>query len=201
MSLLVAAAALVAALAAADPPDSSQRGSAPTPAQSNRAADDAQRGSRGSTAGGEERTGPPSAGIESGGANGLAGGRTDEGPRGGTGIRGDDGTVTRDQARNRANAQARPRNKKGSFDRPADTPPDMNRDAKPMGSGVRRGTADQRRPRSKTIPDGAQQGAAGGVASDPEESPGGSAPNGTAGKGAGTQPDKKQRGSEPDSPR
>ncbi|HYS09838.1 MAG TPA: hypothetical protein VEP66_13885 [Myxococcales bacterium] len=199
MSLL-AAAALVAALAASDPPDSSQRGSAPTPAQSNRAADDAQRGSRGSTAG-EERTGPPSAGIENGEANGLAGGRTDEGPRGGTGIRGDDEAVTRDRARNRANAQARPRNKKGSFDRPADTPPDMNRDAKPMGSGVRRRTADQRPPRTKTIPDGAQQGAAGGVASDPEESPGGSAPNGTAGKGAGTQPDKKQTGSEPDTPR
>src|SRR5882672_11288897 len=134
MSLL-AAAALVAALAASDPPYSSQRGSAPTPAQSNRAADDAQRGSRGSTAG-EERTGPPSAGIEGGEANGLAGGRTDQGPRGGTGIEEGADRPGREQARARSAAQKRRPNKKGSFDRPADSPPDINRSPKPIGSGV-----------------------------------------------------------------
>src|SRR5258706_8612278 len=116
MSLL-AAAALVAALAASDPPDSSQRGSAPTPAQSNRAADDAHRGSRGSTAG-EERTGPPSAGIENGEANGLAGGRTDEGPRGGTGVRGDDEAVTPDRARHPAHPHGPPPDKKGPLHPP-----------------------------------------------------------------------------------
>ena len=40
--------------------------------------------------------------------------------------------------------------------------------------------------------------AAGGVASGPEEGSGGSSTRGVAGKGAETQPDKKETGAEPD---
>src|SRR2546423_12597757 len=102
-------------------PDSAQRGSPPTATDANRAADSSQRGSRGSTAGGEERTGPPAAGIESGDANGMAGGRTDEGPRGGTGLR--EGATRIERERARVNSQARRRNRKGSLERPAGSPP------------------------------------------------------------------------------
>ena len=108
--------------------DQAQRGSAPTPADRGSPAESSQRGSMGSTAGGEERTATPGAGIETGQANGLAGGRTDEGPRGGTGLR-DGDTQSHERARARANAQARGRNKRGSLERPADVPAQMNRAA------------------------------------------------------------------------
>lgn len=174
--------------------DSPQRGSSPTPMDANHAPPTSQRGSRGSTAGGAERTGAPGAGIESGDANGMAGGRTDEGPRGGTGIRGTmRGEHTR--ARARADAQARKPNQKGSFERPAETPPQIELNPKAMGSGapmVR--VEDEPQPQGKNYPDGPQPGAAGGIASGTEGSPGGAAVEGTAGKGAQMQPDKKAGG-------
>jgi len=185
--------ALLCALAAdptADKPsapnDNAQRGSAPAPADANRAADTSQRGSRGSTAGGDERTGPPAAGIESGDANGMAGGRTDEGPRGGTGIREGGSRIRRDRAR------GKPRNRKRSLDRPADSPPQRNEDPKPMGSGAPMTPVQaEPRPQGRNYPDGAQHGAAGGVASGADEEAGAAAPRGTTGKGGQTQPDKK----------
>lgn len=168
--------------------DSPQRGSSPTPMDANHAPATSQRGSRGSTAGGAERTGTPGAGIESGDANGMAGGRTDEGPRGGTGIRGTlRGRHTR--ARARANAQARRPNPKDSLERPAETPPQIELDPKPMGSGAPMVTVDQEpQPQGRNYPDGPQPGAAGGIASGTEGSPGGAATEGTAGKDARAQP-------------
>ncbi|HEY6909290.1 MAG TPA: hypothetical protein VI356_07970 [Myxococcales bacterium] len=174
--------------------DAPQRGSSPTPMDANHAPPTSQRGSRGSTAGGAERTGTPGAGIESGDANGMAGGRTDEGPRGGTGIR---GTLRGDhtRARARANAQARGPNQKGSFDRPAETAPQIELNPKVMGSGapmVR--VEDEPQPQGRNYFEGPQPGAAGGIASGTEGSPGGAAVEGTAGKGAAMQPDKKAGG-------
>jgi len=194
-SLLVGA--LLCALAMAQStgegrPDSAQQGSAPTPADANRAADTSQRGSRGSTAGGDERTGPPAAGIGSGDANGMAGGRTDEGPRGGTGIREGGSRIRSDRARGKVNSQARPRNRKRSLNRPADAPPQRNEDPKPMGSGAPMiPVQSEPVPQGRNYPDGAQHGAAGGVASGTDEEAGSASTRGTAGKGAQTQPDKK----------
>jgi hypothetical protein len=188
---LVPAAAL-AQSNAENRPDSAQRGSAPTPADASRAADTSQRGSRGTTAGGDERTGPPAAGIESGDANGLAGGRTDEGPRGGTGIREGGSRTQNERARGKVNSQARPRNRKRSLERPADSPPQRNEDPKPMGSGApMTPVQNEPVPQGRNYPDGAQHGAAGGVASGTEDTPGAASPRGTTGKGAQTQPDKK----------
>jgi hypothetical protein len=84
----------------------------------------------------EEQTGPPGPGIEAGTANGMAGGRTDEGPTGGTGIRSStpDGS---EEARAKANDQARGPNEEGSFLRPAETPPQINTDPHPIGSPVK----------------------------------------------------------------
>ena len=174
-------------------PDLPQRGSAPTAGEANRAADTSQRGSRGSTAGGEERTGPPAAGIESGNANGLAGGRTDEGPRGGTGIR-EDGRARHEHARARKNSQARGRNKKGSLARPADSPPQINRDPKPMGSGApMTPPGKEPQPEGRNYPAGPQPGGAGGIASDTgDSSAGAAATTGTAGKAAPPQPEDKK---------
>jgi hypothetical protein len=172
--------------------DNAQRGSAPTPADANRAADTSQRGSRGSTAGGDERTGPPAAGIESGDANGMAGGRTDEGPRGGTGIREGGSRIQSERARGKVNSQARPRNRRRSLNRPADSPPQRNEDPKPMGSGAPMTPVQSEPvPQGRNYPDGAQHGAAGGVASGTDEEAGSASTRGTAGKGAQTQPDKK----------
>src|SRR5256885_11632306 len=93
-------------------PDPTQ--STSTPSEVNRAADSSQRGSRGSTAGGDERTGPPAAGIESGDANGMAGGRPAEGPRGGTRIREGGARIPHQRAPGKANSHTRPRNRKRS---------------------------------------------------------------------------------------
>lgn len=114
--------------------DSPQLGSAPTPADRKSTAETSERGSMGVTAGGQERTAIPGAGIESGEANGMAGGRTDEGPRGGTGIR--ESAPPGERARQRADDQLRAENAPGSFLRPADSPPDMNLDPEPIGSGA-----------------------------------------------------------------
>jgi hypothetical protein len=206
MNLFVAS-GLMLALAAAqssteDRSKDTQRDAAPTSRDANRAADASQRGSRGTTAGGAERTGPPAAGLESGEANGMAGGRTDEGPRGGTGISDGGERIRRDRARRRANDQARGPNKKGSFERPADSPPQINRDPKPMGSGAPMTRAErQPGPQGRNHVEGPQHGAAGGVASDPKENPGGSSQSGTAGKGAEIQPDRKETGSESETKR
>ncbi len=169
-------------------PDPTQ--STSTPSEVNSAADTSQRGSRGSTAGGEERTGPPAAGIESGDANGMAGGRTDEGPRGGTGLR--EGATRIERERARVNSQARRRNRKGSLERPAESPPQRNEHPKAMGSGAPMTPVDQEpRPEGRNYVEGAQHGAAGGVASGTADAPGGASTEGTAGKGAQAQPDKK----------
>ena len=179
-----------------------QRASAPTPSDANRAADTSQRGSRGTNAGGDERTGPPGAGVESGDANGMAGGRTDEGPRGGTGIREGGSRIQRDRARGKVSSQARRRNKKGSLDRPADSPPQRNENPKPMGSGAPMvPVTEQPQPEGRNYVEGPQPGAAGGVASGTEGAPGGSSPSGVSGKGAQTQPDKKTTGDQPETPR
>ncbi|HUJ27216.1 MAG TPA: hypothetical protein VLW85_14425, partial [Myxococcales bacterium] len=60
---------------------------------------------------------------------------TDTGPLGGTGVR-FTGDEHGEQARANADDQARGRNAPGSFLRPADSPPQMNRNPKPMGSGA-----------------------------------------------------------------
>ena len=191
MSPLALAAALVLALAADPPGADPQRGSAPTPGDANRMGGSSQRGSRGYTPGGDERTGPPAAGVESGDANGMAGGRTDQGPRGGTGIREGGTRIRREQARARANAQARRRNAKRSLERPAEAPPQRNEDPAPTGSGAPMAPAD-RQPKAsgRNIPAGPQHGSAGVVASGVEQGPGGATPEGSAGKGAETQPDR-----------
>ena len=189
MTILVAGALLCAL--AADPPT-------PTPGDASRAGDDSERGSRDSSAGGNERTGPPGAGVESGDANSMAGGRTDEGPRGGTGIREGGDRIRKDHQRARANAQARGQNKKGSLERPADVPAQMNRNPKPVGSGGPSRPEGGPRPQGQNYLEGPQHGAAGGVASGPEEGSGGSSTRGVGGKGAETQPDKKETGAEPD---
>lgn len=133
--LALALAALLAQSTSEGKSDRAQRGSAPTPADRGSTSESSQRGSEGSTAGGEERTAVAGAGIESGEANGMAGGRTDEGPQGGTGIRGLSVGLN-ERARAIANDQARGPNKPGEFLRPADTPPDMNLHPKVMGSGA-----------------------------------------------------------------
>jgi hypothetical protein len=181
--------------------DLPQQGSAPTPKDAKGAPDTSQRGSRGSTAGGDERTGAPGAGVESGDANGMAGGRTDQGPHGGTGIREGGGGAERERARAKQSGQARGRNRKGSLARPADSPPQINRDPKPAGSGAPMTPVEQEpRRQGRNYVEGPQPGAAGGVATETESTPGGAAPRGPTGKGAQTQPDKKPTDRRPDSP-
>ena len=188
MNALVAGALLCALAAAGEP----QQGSVPTPAEANRAADTSERGSRGTTAGGEERAGPPGAGLESGQANGMAGGRTDEGPRGGTGIRGGE-RISHEHQRARKSSQARGRNAKGSLLRRAEAPPQINKNPTPMGSGApMTRPSKEPKPQGPNLDAGPQQGAAGGVASDTgETSPGAAATTGTAGKAAEPRPEKK----------
>jgi len=194
---LIAALALVPAAASAQQegkgPDLPQQGSsASTSSDANQAADKAQRGSRRYNAGGSERAGPPAPGIVSGEANGMAGGRTDEGPRGGTGIRGADRAM-HERERARENSQARGRNKKGTLVRPAETPPQINRNPQPIGSGApQTPVADEPRPQGQNYPAGPQPRAAGGVASDTgDTSPGAAATTGTAGKASPPEPEKK----------
>lgn len=84
--------------------------------------------------GDDQRAGSQGAGIEPGVANGMAGGRNDMAPGGETSGRGEKGPGhERDRAK--ANSQARGRNKRGSFARPASSRAQMNRHPKPVGSG------------------------------------------------------------------
>ena len=85
--------------------------------------------------GGTDRIGPPGPGIEAGRANGLAGGRTDEGPLGGTGIPGGFGEQ-HEHARAVANSQGRKPNAPGSFLRPPDMPPVTELHPRARGSGA-----------------------------------------------------------------
>lgn len=157
-------------------------------------ADTSQRGSSGDAAGGAERTGPPAPGIGSGGASGLSGGRTDEGPAGGTGIRRRAGGSEREKAK--ADDQARGRNAKGSLARPADSPPQINRKPKAIGSGAPNLPPEQeQRTQGKNYGRRGMEGNAGGVASG-EDNPGGSAPAGVSGKSKRTQPGE-QRADQP----
>ena len=111
-------------------------------------------------------------------------GSTDEGPRGGTGIRDGATRIERERARARANSQARRRNRKGSLERPAETPPQRNEDPKTMGSGAPMTPVDQEpRPQGRNYLEGDQRGAA--------DAPGGASPEGSAGKGAQTESDEK----------
>jgi len=184
------------------PTEGRDRATAPTPKDANSAADTSQRGSRGVSAGGDERTGPPAAGVESGDANGMAGGRTDEGPRGGTGIREGGARIQRERARGKANAQARGRNRKGSLDRPADSPPQREDHPSVIGSGAPNvPVSEEPRPQGRNYVEGPQHGAAGGVASGPDDASGGAAPAKEPGKGAQTQPDKKAAGDGQPTPR
>jgi hypothetical protein len=66
----------------------------------------------------------------------MAGGRTDEGPPGGTGIREGGARIQRERTRGKANAQARGRNRKGSLERPADSPPPREDNPSVIGSGA-----------------------------------------------------------------
>ena len=70
-----------------------------------------------------QATSAPGPGIEAGTGNAMAGGRTDFGPAGVTGIDGVAG-LSHDRALAKANDQARGENEKGSFLRPAETAPD-----------------------------------------------------------------------------
>ena len=138
--IAAAALALAPAVASAQSTPSaqgnSQQGSAPTArSRGNNAADTSERGSRGSQSTTGERTGPPGAGIESGQGEALGGGRTDEGPAGGTGIRASANT-TGERQQAKLDDQLRGANRDGSLLRPADSPADINRDPKAMGSGA-----------------------------------------------------------------
>jgi hypothetical protein len=124
-------------------------------------------------------TSAPGPGIEAGAGNAMAGGRTDFGPTGQTGI--DGAGVAHERALARANDQARGENEKGSFLRPADSPPDINLDARAIGSGADYGA----------FPTGAayyfdehhqRHGQAGGISSGTGNQAGGSASQGSAGK-------------------
>jgi hypothetical protein len=134
---------------------------------------------------GEE--GKPGAGIQSGTANGMAGGRTDVGPEGQTGIRRMKG-AKHERARAKANSQARGPNKPGSFLRPADTAPQMNTHPKAIGSGAPEIPVDQEPPvRGKNLGRASHRGRAGGVASG-KGNPGAASTKGSAGKGEQTKP-------------
>jgi len=87
------------------------------------------------------------------------------------------------------------------LERPADMPAQMNRNPKPMGSGAPSTPEGGRKSQGRNYVEGPQHGAAGGVASGPEDDPGGSSTRGVSGKGAETQPDKKETGSEPAHPK
>ena len=186
-SLLCVAALLLAQSTTEGKADKSQQATSPTPADANtRSADTSQRGSHGSTAGGEERSGKPGAGIESGDANGLAGGRTDEGPAGGTGIRGALGEQ-HERARAKANSQRRGRNRKGSLERPAEAGETLNQHPRAMGSGAPNIPVDQEpKTQGKNYRETDHKGAQ-------PENPSGASPHGIAGKSHRTQPDAEKK--------
>lgn len=127
-----------------------------------------------------QATAAPGPGIEAGTGNAMAGGRTDFGPAGVTGIDGVAG-LSHDRALAKANDQARGENEKGSFLRPAETAPDMELNTQAIGSGADEGA----------FPVGGKdyfdshtdrEGKASGIASGSNQE-GGAAPKGSAGKG------------------
>ena len=72
--------------------------------------------------------------------------------------------------RARANSQARGKNAKGSLDRPAETPPQINLDPKPMGSGAPMTAVSQEpQPQGRNHDAGPQPGAAGKAAEPKDE--------------------------------
>jgi hypothetical protein len=128
-----------------------------------------------------QATAAPGPGIEAGTGNAMAGGRTDFGPAGVTGIDAVAG-LSHDRALAKANDQARGENGKGSFLRPADTAPDMDLSPQAIGSGAEEGA----------FPTGGKdyfdshsdrEGKASGIASGSNQE-GGAASQGSAGKGA-----------------
>lgn len=132
----------------------------------------------------------PGPGIELGTANAMAGGRTDLGPMGMTGI--DGSGPAHERALAKANDQARGANEKGSFLRPADTPPQIGLGLKPMGSGAEEGAFpfgghdyfDSSRP---------VRGLAGGATSGEGYQAGGAATHGSAGKNPAASPSHDER--------
>jgi len=137
-----------------------------------------------------ENIAAPGPGIELGTANAMAGGRTDLGPTGMTGI--DGSGVTHERALAKANDQARGPNEKGSFFRPAETAPQIGLGLKPMGSGAEEGAFpfgghdyfDSSHP---------QHGKADGVAGGEGYQAGGAAAQGSAGKAADSTPSHDER--------
>ncbi|HEY2030152.1 MAG TPA: hypothetical protein VGH20_13190 [Myxococcales bacterium] len=132
-----------------------------------------------------ENIAAPGPGIELGTANAMAGGRTDLGPMGMTGI--DGAGSAHERALAKANDQARGANEKGSFLRPADTPPQIGLGLKAMGSGAEEGAFplgghdyfDSSHP---------EHGRAGGAVSGEGNQTGGAAAQGSAGKAADSTP-------------
>lgn len=127
---------------------------------------------RGSGPKGED-TASQGPGVETGTGNAMAGGRTDFGPTGVTGLFGSG--AAHEWALARANDQARGANAKGSFLRPAESAAQIELSPRVMGSGADYGEFPMG---GKNYFDGQPVH---GVASSPG-SPGGSAPNGSAGK-------------------
>jgi hypothetical protein len=128
-----------------------------------------------------QATATPGPGIEAGTGNAMAGGRTDFGPTGVTGIDGTGGTA-HERALAKVNGQARGENEKGSFLRPAETAPQMELAPRAVGSGADEGAFPMG---GKDYFDGrgGGEGKAEGVASGSNEE-GGSAPQGVGGKSA-----------------
>ena len=107
-----------------------------------------------------------------------------------------EGRPPRAQARARATRRPAGKNRKGSFQRPAETPPQINRN--PQADGLRRPDDSGRRrspsPQGRNYDAGPQHGAAGGVASGTgPASPGAAATAGTAGKAAEQSPTQKNK--------
>jgi hypothetical protein len=125
-----------------------------------------------------EPTATPGPGIETGSANAMAGGRTDLGPTGETGISGNSGT-SHERALAKVNDQTRGENERGSFLRPADTAAQIELNPQVMGSGADYGPFPFG---GHNYFDGhAVHGKANGIASGPGN-PGGASAHGIAGK-------------------
>lgn len=103
----------------------------------------------------------------------------------------DRGADRSEHRRAKAADQARGRNAKGSLSRPADSPAQINRSPKAIGSGAPPGQAPEAG--GKNYGRRRMEGNAGGVASG-EDNPGGSAPQGASGKSKRTQPADHQAG-------
>jgi hypothetical protein len=127
---------------------------------------------RGSGPKGED-TSTQGPGVESGTGNAMAGGRTDFGPTGATGLVGSG--AAHELALARANDQARGANPKGSFLRPADSPAQLELNPAVMGSGADYGAFPMG---GQNYFDGHSQHR---IASSPG-TPGGSATKGSSGK-------------------